>query len=266
MLAGRGHAPQRIAEARLPVGSSDSAARSLPHLDATTVLAFKFSTGLLVAGDRRATAGNVVVYKHADKVLEIDRHSVMAIAGVPATAWEMARVLEHSFHYFRRTQLQELSHEAKIRALGRLLRDNLGLVLQGIGVVVPIFATFDTKQQQSRLYFYDPLGAHFEVAGFAASGSGSPAVKAVLQYEDLYGSVPLCERGEAEAITLSLRALEVAAETDAATGGIDTRAMVYPIIKIVTKTGVRELSMDEVAERSTGVLNRDRNDTEARRV
>jgi proteasome beta subunit len=62
---------------------------------------------VLVAGDRRATAGNTVVYDRADKVLEIDRHSIMAIAGVPATAWEMARVLEHSFQFFRRTQLQE---------------------------------------------------------------------------------------------------------------------------------------------------------------
>ena len=74
--------------------------------EATTILAFKFSGGVLVAGDRRATAGNTVVYDRADKVLEIDRHSIMAIAGVPATAWEMARVLEHSFQYFRRTQLQ----------------------------------------------------------------------------------------------------------------------------------------------------------------
>src|SRR5436853_7880414 len=76
--------------------------------ESTTILAFKFSGGVLVAGDRRATAGNTVVYDRADKVLEIDRHSIMAIAGVPATAWEMARVLEHSFQYFRRTQLQEM--------------------------------------------------------------------------------------------------------------------------------------------------------------
>ncbi|MGZ4985987.1 MAG: proteasome subunit alpha, partial [Chthoniobacterales bacterium] len=76
----------------------------VPQTLATTILAFKFQGGVLVAGDRRATAGNTVVYDRADKVLEIDRHSIMAIAGVPATAWEMARVLEHSFQFFRRTQ------------------------------------------------------------------------------------------------------------------------------------------------------------------
>jgi proteasome beta subunit len=95
---------------------------------ATTVLAFKFSDGVLIAGDRRATAGNVVMYDRADKVLEIDRHSVMAIAGSPATAWEMARVLEHSFQFYRRSQLQEMSVEGKVRALSKLLRDNLGMV------------------------------------------------------------------------------------------------------------------------------------------
>src|SRR5246127_5959684 len=100
---------------------------------ATTILGFKFSGGVLVAGDRRATAGNVVMSDRADKVLEIDRHSVMAIAGSPATAWEMARVLEHSFQFYRRSQLQEMSMEGKVRALSKLLRDNLGMVLQGVG-------------------------------------------------------------------------------------------------------------------------------------
>ena len=92
---------------------------------ATTILAFKYRDGVLVAGDRRATAGNMVMYDRTDKVLEIDRHSVMAIAGVPATAYEMARILEHSFKYYRRTQLQELSFEGKLRALSKLLKDNV---------------------------------------------------------------------------------------------------------------------------------------------
>src|SRR5947209_14064628 len=111
--------------------------------ESTTILAFKFHDGVLVAGDRRATSGNTVVYDRADKVLEIDRFSLMAIAGVPATAWEMARMLEHSFQFYRRSQLQEMSLDGKVRALSKLLRDNLGMVMQGIGDVVPIFATFD---------------------------------------------------------------------------------------------------------------------------
>src|SRR3954466_618508 len=159
--------------------------------ESTTILAFKFSGGVMVAGDRRATSGHTVVYDRADKVLEIDRHSLMAIAGVPSAAWEMARVLEHSLQFFRRTQLQEMSVDGKVRALSKLLRDNLGAVLQGVGVVVPIFATYDHAASVPRMYFYDPMGAQFEAADYAATGSGSPAVKAVLHYENSYARRPL---------------------------------------------------------------------------
>src|SRR5207245_847932 len=124
--------------------------KSWQPTEATTILAFKFSGGVLVAGDRRATAGNTVVYDRADKVLEIDRHSIMAIAGVPATAWEMARVLEHSFQYFRRTQLQEMSVDGKVRALSKLLRDNFGFVMQGVGVLGPHFGRDDLAAYQDR--------------------------------------------------------------------------------------------------------------------
>src|SRR3954463_7682562 len=209
---------------------------SVSQTESTTILAFKFSGGVLVAGDRRATAGHTVVYDRADKVLEIDRHSIMAIAGVPATAWEMARVLEHSFQYFRRTQLQEMSVDGKVRALSKLLRDNFGFVMQGVGIVVPIFATYDfgTNEPGARLYFYDAMGAQFEVTDFAATGSGSPAVRSVLYYQNTWGGKSLTKLREAEAVVLALRALDTAAENDTATGGVDRRGKVYPIIKIIS--------------------------------
>ena len=208
---------------------------------ATTILAFKFCSGVLVAGDRRATAGNLVVYDRADKVLEIDRHSLMAIAGVPATAWEMARTLEHSFQFYRRSQLQELSMDGKVRALSKLLRDNLGMAMQGVGVVVPLFAAYDTEEAVPRLYFYDVMGAQFEVADFAASGSGSPSVRAVLQYANAYGPRPLAKMNEEEAVLMALRALDTAAENDTATGGVDRHGRVYPLVKIVNQSGISTL-------------------------
>ncbi len=215
---------------------------------ATTILAFKFADGVLVAGDRRATAGNTIMYDRADKVLEIDRHSLMAIAGVPATAWEMARVLEHSFHFFRRTQLAEMSLEGKVRALSKLLRDNLGFVLQGVGVVVPIFATFDAAAKIPRVYFYDPMGAQFEAADFAATGSGSPAVRAVLHYENSYARKPLRKLKGSEAVLLALRALDTAAESDSATGGVDRHARVFPIVKMITARGIETLPDAKLAK------------------
>ena len=216
--------------------------------ESTTILAFKFGGGVLVAGDRRATSGHTVVYDRADKVLEIDRHSLMAIAGVPSTAWEMGRVLEHSFQFFRRTQLQEMSVDGKVRALSKLLRDNLGFVMQGVGVVVPIFATYDNGSEPSaRLYFYDALGAQFEAADYAATGSGSPAVRGILYYENHWGEKPLQKLGEDEAVAIALRALDTAAESDTATGGVDRSGKIFPIIKIVSRDGITTLPEDKIA-------------------
>jgi proteasome beta subunit len=216
--------------------------------EATTILAFKFSGGVLVAGDRRATAGNTVVYDRADKVLEIDQHSIMAIAGVPATAWEMARVLEHSLQYFRRTQLQEMSVDGKVRALSKLLRDNFGFVMQGLGVVVPIFATHDgSSKPEARLYFYDAMGAQFEATDYAATGSGSPAVRGILYYENSWGAKRLHDLNEEEAISLALRALDTAAESDTATAGVDRAGKIYPVIKIVSREGIATLPENKIA-------------------
>jgi len=212
---------------------------------ATTVLAFKFADGVLVAGDRRATAGNIVMYDRADKVLEIDRHSVMAIAGSPATAWEMARVLEHSFQFYRRSQLQEMSVEGKVRALSKLLRDNLGMVLQGVGVVVPLFATYDdSSNDPAKVFFYDAMGAQFEAVDYAASGSGGPSVRSILYYENSWGKTPLRELDQNSAIKIALRALDTAAEADTATGGVDRQGKIFPVIKIVNQDGITTVSYD----------------------
>jgi len=148
-----------------------------PLTTGTTVLALKYQDGVLVAGDRRATAGNLVMYDRTDKVLELDRYSVLAIAGVPATAFEMARVLAHSFKYYRRSQLQDLSFEGKLRALSTLLKNNAPAALAGTGAVVPIFAGFDFHDGMGKIFFYDILGAEFEGVNYAVSGSGSSTIR-----------------------------------------------------------------------------------------
>jgi proteasome beta subunit len=237
-----GHVPAIVG------GGSNQAGQSWSATESTTILAFKFAGGVLVAGDRRATAGHTVVYDRADKVLEIDRHSIMAIAGVPATAWEMARVLEHSFQFFRRTQLQEMSVDGKVRALSKLLRDNFGFVMQGVGMVVPIFATYDfNSHPEARLYFYDAMGAQFEAADYAATGSGSPAVRGILYYENHWGEKPLQQLDEEEAMAIALRALDTAAESDTATGGVDRSGKIFPVIKTVSREGITTLPEQKIA-------------------
>jgi len=206
--------------------------------DGTTVFAMKYRDGVMVAGDRRATAGNMVMYDRTDKVLELDRYSVMAIAGVPATAFEMARILEHSFKYYRRSQLRDLSFEGKLRALTKLLKENVPAALAGTGAVVPVFAGYDHQRESAKIFFYDILGAEFEGVEHAMSGSGSPTIRGILHYLNRWGEKPLGQFSEEEAITLVLRLLTSAAEFDSATGGIDREADLYPVVKRITKEGV----------------------------
>src|SRR5687768_7173084 len=108
-----------LAAHKLSAFGSAIANSTFTETQATTVFAFHFSEGVIMAGDRRATAGNVIVTDTVEKVIQIDSTSLLAIAGVPATAFEMARVLQTSFEYYRRSQLQSLSLPAKVRALAR---------------------------------------------------------------------------------------------------------------------------------------------------
>ncbi|HTS19916.1 MAG TPA: proteasome subunit alpha [Verrucomicrobiae bacterium] len=218
--------------------------------EGTTVLAVKYKDGVLMAGDRRATAGNLVMYERAEKLINIDERSILAIAGVPAVAFEMARVLEHSFKYYQRSQLQEMSTAGKVRSLSKLLKENLPLTLQGVGMVVPVFATYeaaDSKDNGGKVYFYDALGAQFEGVDYAASGSGSLAVRSVLHYLNNWGGKPLAKFSESEIVTTALRVLDTAADTDTATSGYNPKTNIFPIIRVITREGIREIPESELA-------------------
>ena len=224
------------------------------RIEATTVLAFHYKGGVVIAGDRRATAGNVVMYDRADKVIELDHETVMAIAGSPAVAFEMARTLQTSFQYYRRSQLQPLSLSAKVRALGKLIKDNLPMTLQGVGAVVPILAAHDASHQRDPiLFFYDALGAQFQAVDFAVSGSGSPAARSVLQWINRWSGEPTSARNEKQAVQLALQLLDVAAESDTATGGVDRRSLIYPQIKFLTHDGLRSAPVEMLRESFTAL-------------
>ena len=237
--------------------TADAYRASSPHvhpgaatqIEATTVLSFHYKDGVLIAGDRRATAGNMIMYDRADKVIDLDQDTIIAIAGSPAVAFEMARTLQTSFQYYRRSQLQALSLPAKVRALGKLIKDNLPMTLQGVGTVVPILAARDPHYHiEPILYFYDALGAQFQAADFAVSGSGSGSARSVLQWINRWSDQPTAKRDEKQAVQLALQLLDVAAESDSATGGVDRRSHVFPQVKLLTGAGLREISVETLRE------------------
>lgn len=242
-----------LARHRLTPVAAVAGGERLPQTEGTTVFAMQFREGVLVAGDRRATAGNTIVTDRVEKVLELDRISLMAIAGVPAMAFEMARVMRTSFEYYRRSQLQPMSLAAKLRMLSRLLRDNLPMTLQGIGVVVPLFAGVDALEGSGArpgIYFYDPLGAQFEAVDFAASGSGAGTVRSVLSFQERFGRPRPREMGLEEAVVFALRLLMVAAEFDSATAGVSAERARFATVKVLRTGGIETIS----AERQEALL------------
>ena len=216
-------------------------------VEGTTIMAVRYADGVLVAGDRRATMGNLVVYDRADKVLSIDDDAIMAIAGSPAVAYDIARMLEMSVQYYRRSQLQQLSLDGKLRTLSRLLRQNLPMAMQGIGAVVPIFALYDDIAEQSKIFFYDLLGAEFECVDFCTTGSGSHIIRGALYYQNRWG-MPLQEMREEQAVETVVKMLETAAEYDTATGGFRQTARIFPQIMKVTSSGLDAIPEGELAE------------------
>jgi proteasome beta subunit len=239
-----------LAARKLALARVEASPAAPVETQATTVFAFHFKDGVLMAGDRRATAGNVIVTDRVDKVIEIDATSLLAIAGVPATAFEMARVLQTSFEYYRRSQLQPLSLPAKVRALARLLRENLSMTLQGIGVVVPLFASLDQSVTPAKpqIYFYDPLGAQFQSVAHVASGSGSGTIRSILSYQEQYGNPKPSQMNLGEAVKFALRLLITASEFDSATGGVNPTTHTYATIRVLRSTGVETVTDEQQAE------------------
>lgn len=236
----------------LPKKPAVNAATSLESrihpLEATTVFAFHCAEGVLVAGDHRATAGNLVFSDKTEKIIELDQHSMLAIAGSPATAIEMARTLQTAYEFYRRSQLQPMSLAAKMRALSRLLHENVPATLQGFGLVAPLFAGLDMATSEPGIFFYDPLGAHFEAAAFAGSGSGSGSIKSVLYFLEQWGNPKPADMTLPQAVALANRLLITAAEFDTATGGVNPEANDFATIKVLNAQGIRTITTAEQAE------------------
>lgn len=133
-----------------------------------------------------------------------------------------------------------------MRSLSKLLKENIPMAMQGIGAVAPIYAAYDIPRKEGKIFFYDMLGAGFEGVEFSVSGSGSPPIRGILHYQNRWGAGSLAEISEEKAIILAIRLLETAAEFDVATGGVNRENRLYPLIKLVTVTGVREIPREKL--------------------
>ena len=217
----------------------------------TTCVAIRYADGVLLAGDRRATSGNLISHRSIEKVFPADRHSGVAIAGAAGPAVEMVKLFQLQLEHYEKVEGVGLSLEGKANQLGQMIRGNLPAAMQGLAVV-PIFAGFDQKRAEGRLFEYDVTGGRYEEAEHASTGSGSLHAGTVVKlgYEDSMDAARVTD--------LALEALFEAADEDSATGGPDPIRGIYPVVATITAAGYARTDDAELAERTQALIDRRR--------
>ncbi|MEN9507197.1 MAG: proteasome beta-type subunit [Actinomycetota bacterium] len=218
---------------------------TIPH--ATTCVALRFADGVVMAGDRRATSGNLISHRGMEKVVQADRYSGVAIAGAAGPAMEMIKLFALQLEHYEKVEGTGLSLEGKANQLSMMVRGNLPAAMQGL-VVVPLFAGFDERRKVGRLWSYDVTGGRYEELDHAATGSGSLHASTVVKV----GFRDAMSRDEA--IQLACRSLWEAADADSATGGPDALRGIYPVVATVTESGWSRLDDSDLASRYDAII------------
>ncbi|MBT4677665.1 MAG: proteasome subunit beta [Acidimicrobiaceae bacterium] len=233
---------------RLGVGSFESTVVFDPAqiTHGTTVLAIRYSDGVLMAGDRRATSGHLISHRSIEKVFPADSSSGVAIAGAAGPAIEMVRLFQLQLEHYEKVEGTTLTLDGKANQLSQMLRNHLPAAMQGLAVV-PLFAGFDSRTEQGRLFQFDVTGGRYEERDYAAIGSGGLHAATVMKLRHQPGI------GADEAIDVAIEAMFQAADEDIATGGPDTVRGIYPVVALITADGFERLADDDVAAR-TGTL------------
>ena len=220
-------------------------AQGLPH--GTTIVAAACRDGVVMAGDRRATAGNMISSRDIEKVLRTDEFSCVGIAGVAGIGLDLVRLFQVELEHYEKLEGRALSLEGKANRLASMVRGNLGAAMQGL-VVVPLFAGFDEDTGIGRIFSYDATGGRYEEHRFHAIGSGSVFARGSLK--KLYADGMSAD----DTVLACMQALYDAADDDSATGGPDVTRRIYPILATVTADGFRRLSDADSGEYARAVI------------
>ncbi|WP_344310666.1 proteasome subunit beta [Brevibacterium samyangense] len=227
------------------LGAPDFGARvfgAADHLgvpEGTTIVSFKTAEGILMAGDRRATVGNVIASHTIEKVHPADSASVIGIAGAAGLALELIRLFQLELEHYEKIEGTPLSLEGKANRLAAMLRSNLGMAMQGLAVV-PLFAGVEPGAGAGRIYSFDVTGGKYEEVAFHSIGSGSGFARGALK------KLWKPDLDRESAVRVAIEALIDAADDDSATGGPDFMRSVGPLVYLVTGDGISLAGQDEV--------------------
>ena len=209
----------------------------------TTIVAIRYSDGVLMAGDRRATSGHLISHRTMEKVFPADAFSGVGISGAAGPAMEMVRLFQLQLEHYEKVEGSPLSLEGKANQLSLMLKGNFPAAMQGLGVV-PIFAGYEEKTDQGRLFQFDITGGRYEEKDFVSTGSGSLHASTVVKLRHS-SSV-----GLSEAIDIALEALLEASEEDSATGGPALLRGIFPVIAKIDANGFERISDEELEGRT----------------
>ncbi|GLW23170.1 proteasome subunit beta [Microbispora amethystogenes] len=225
--------PTRAQTLAAPVGEQ------IPH--ATTIVAATCEGGVVMAGDRRATSGNIISQRDIEKVFRTDDYSCIGIAGTASLGIEVALLYRVELEHYEKREGRSLSTEGKAHRLATMIRENLPMAMQGLAVV-PLFAAYDPARDGGRIFSYDVGGGPYEQFGYHSIGSGSIFARGSLKKLYRENSSPQ------DAVLACLHALYDAADDDSATGGPDVTRRIWPVVAVINADGYRRLPDDEVAE------------------
>jgi len=210
-----------------------------PH--GTTIVAATFPGGVVMAGDRRATMGNVIAQRDIEKVFAADEFSIIGIAGAAGLAVELVGLFQVELEHYEKIEGAPLSLVGKANRLATMIRLNLGLAMQGL-VVVPLFAGWDETTREGRIFSYDATGGRYEEHAYFSVGSGSVFARGSLK--KLYRP----DFDANEAALAVIQALYDAADDDSATGGPDMARKIFPMVLAATEGGVQRLGDEQITD------------------
>lgn len=238
---------QRSRPDLLPFGQALPAGIVPPTPHATTIVALTFAGGVLMAGDRRATMGNVIASRHIEKVFPADQFSVLGIAGTAGLAIDITRLFQVELEHYEKIEGTLLSLDGKANRLGAMIRGNLPMAMQGLAVI-PLFAGFDTVMGVGRLFSYDVTGGRYEEQEHHSVGSGSVFARGALK-KLWRPNLP-----EEDAVAVAVEALYDAADDDSATGGPDAVRQLWPVVYTVNRAGNRRIPERDLATIAEGIV------------
>lgn len=207
----------------------------------TTIVAFKTASGVLMAGDRRATMGNLIASHSIEKVHAADSASVIGIAGTAGLALELVRLFQLELEHYEKIEGTPLSLEGKANRLASMLRGNLGLALQGL-TVVPLFAGVVPGTDDGSIYSFDVTGGKYEEIDFHSIGSGSGFARGALK--KLWEP----DMNDTKSVHVAVQTLYDAADDDSATGGPDLVRKIAPQVVLVSGDGIQTIPERVVLE------------------